>query len=193
MSLAILTVAMLFLSGTKLKYLFPRAGRNSGACKAHHGTYRWKRVTAFLDPWKDPQGSGFQLTQSFIAFGSGGPLGVGLARANRSSPSCLRFILTSYFSLIGEELGFVGAAVVVALFFFLFLRGFMIARKIEDPFAYYLAFGLSLMIGIQSVFNFAVVTGLIPTKGLPLPFISYGGSSLVISMVAAAYCSMCRG
>jgi len=186
MSLAILTVAMLFLSGTKLKYLFSLGlVAIPVLAKLIMEPYRWKRVTAFLDPWKDPQGSGFQLTQSFIAFGSGGPLGVGLGESKQKL-SFLPEVHTDFiFSLIGEELGFVGAAVVVALFFFLFLRGFMIARKIEDPFAYYLASGLSLMIGIQSVFNFAVVTGLIPTKGLPLPFISYGGSSLVISMVAA--------
>jgi cell division protein FtsW (lipid II flippase) len=138
-----------------------------------------------LDPWKDPQGAGFQLTQSFIAFGSGGLQGVGLGESKQKL-SFLPEVHTDFiFSLIGEELGFIGAAVVVALFFCLFIRGFMIARKVEEPFPYYLASGLSLMIAIQSVFNFAVVTGLVPTKGLPLPFISYGGSSLVISMIAA--------
>ncbi|HMK61641.1 MAG TPA: putative lipid II flippase FtsW [Dissulfurispiraceae bacterium] len=186
MSLAILTVAMLFLSGTRMQYLLSLVlVAIPVIIKLIMEPYRWKRVTAFLDPWKDPQGSGFQLTQSFIALGSGGFQGVGLGESKQKL-SFLPEVHTDFiFSLIGEELGFIGAIVVVALFCGLFVRGFMIARRIEDPFAYYLASGISLMIGIQSVFNFAVVTGLLPTKGLPLPFISYGGSSLVISMIAA--------
>jgi cell division protein FtsW len=186
MSLAVLTVAMLFLSGIRLRYLFSLGLIAIPVVfKLISEPYRWKRVVAFLDPWKDPQGSGFQLTQSFIAFGSGGLQGVGLGESKQKL-SFLPEVHTDFiFSLIGEELGFIGAAIVVTLFFCLFIRGFMIARKVEEPFAYYLAFGISLMIAIQSVFNFAVVTGLVPTKGLPLPFISYGGSSLVVSMVAA--------
>ena len=186
MSLAVLTVAMLFLSGIRLRYLFSLGlVAIPVLIKLISEPYRWKRVVAFLDPWKDPQGSGFQLIQSFIAFGSGGLQGVGLGESKQKL-SFLPEVHTDFiFSLIGEELGFIGAAVVVTLFFCLFIRGFMIARKVEEPFAYYLASGISLMIAIQSVFNFAVVTGLVPTKGLPLPFISYGGSSLVVSMVAA--------
>ena len=186
MSLAVLTVAMLFLSGIRLRYLFSLGlVALPVVIKLVSEPYRWKRVVAFLDPWKDPQGSGFQLTQSFIAFGSGGLQGVGLGESKQKL-SFLPEVHTDFiFSLIGEELGFIGAAIVVTLFFCLFIRGFMIARKLQDPFAYYLASGISLMIAIQSVFNFAVVTGLVPTKGLPLPFISYGGSSLVISMIAA--------
>ena len=186
MSLAVLTVAMLFLSGIKLRYLLSLGlVAIPVVIKLISEPYRWKRVTAFLDPWKDPQGAGFQLTQSFIAFGSGGLQGVGLGESKQKL-SFLPEVHTDFiFSLIGEELGFIGAAIVVTLFFCLFIRGFMIAKKLQDPFAYYLASGISLMIAIQSVFNFAVVTGLVPTKGLPLPFISYGGSSLVISMVAA--------
>jgi cell division protein FtsW len=186
MSLAVLTVAMLFLSGSRLRYLFSLGlVALPVVIKLVSEPYRWKRVVAFLDPWKDPQGSGFQLTQSFIAFGSGGLQGVGLGESKQKL-SFLPEVHTDFiFSLIGEELGFIGAAIVVTLFFCLFIRGFMIARKLQDPFAYYLASGISLMIAIQSVFNFAVVTGLVPTKGLPLPFISYGGSSLVISMIAA--------
>jgi cell division protein FtsW len=186
MSLAVLTIAMLFLSGIKLRYIFSLAlVAIPVVIKLISEPYRWKRVVAFLDPWKDPQGAGFQLTQSFIAFGSGGLQGVGLGES-RQKLSFLPEVHTDFiFSLIGEELGFIGATIVVALFFCLFIRGFVIARKLEEPFAYYLASGISLMIAVQSVFNFAVVTGLVPTKGLPLPFISYGGSSLVVSMVAA--------
>ncbi len=186
MSLAVLTIAMLFLSGIRLRYIFSLGlVAIPVVIKLISEPYRWKRVVAFLDPWKDPQGAGFQLTQSFIAFGSGGLQGVGLGESKQKL-SFLPEVHTDFiFSLIGEELGFIGASIVVALFFCLFIRGFMIARKLDEPFAYYIASGISLMIGVQSIFNFAVVTGLVPTKGLPLPFISYGGSSLVVSMVAA--------
>jgi|WetSurMetagenome_2_1015567.scaffolds.fasta_scaffold00413_6 cell division protein FtsW len=185
MSLAILTVTLLFLSGTRLRYLSYLA-----LCGAPvliyliMAPYRLRRIVTFLDPWKDPQGAGFQLTQSFIAFGSGGLQGVGLGEGKQKLAFLPEVHTDFIFSLIGEELGFIGAAVVVTLFLLLFFRGFMIARKTEDPFAYYLAMGVSLMIAVQAVINFAVVTGLAPTKGLPLPFISYGGSSLVVSFIA---------
>lgn len=185
MSLGLLTLSLLFLSGVRLRYLLslgllavPVLG------KLITEPYRWKRVTAFLDPWKDPQGAGFQLIQSFIALGSGGASGVGLGEGKQKL-SFLPEVHTDFiFSLIGEELGFAGAAFVVVLFFLLFLRGIGIARKTGDLFSYYLAFGISVMLATQALINFAVVTGMVPTKGLPLPFISYGGSSLIVSMIA---------
>jgi cell division protein FtsW len=147
--------------------------------------YRFKRILSFLDPWKDPQGGGFQLTQSFIALGSGGFSGVGLGESKQK----LSFLPESHtdfiFSLVGEELGFIGASIVVCLFFFLFMRGIRIAnRAADDRFAHYLASGLSMMIALQALINFFVATGLAPTKGLPLPFVSYGGSALLVNMVA---------
>jgi len=185
MSLAILTLTMLFISGTRLRYL-----AYLGLCAVPvvvyliMTPYRLRRVITFLDPWKDPQGAGFQLTQSFIAFGSGGLQGVGLGESKQKLAFLPEVHTDFIFSLIGEELGFIGAAIVVTLFLLLFFRGFMIARRTEDAFAYYMATGVSLMIAVQAIVNFAVVTGLAPTKGLPLPFISYGGSSLLISLVA---------
>ncbi len=146
--------------------------------------YRLRRITSFLDPWDDPQGSGFQLIQSFIALGSGGITGVGLG----SSKQKLAYLPESHtdfiFSIIGEEFGFIGVMVVIALFLFLFIKGIAIAYRAKDQFVYYLATGLSLMIALQALINFAVATGMVPTKGLPLPFISYGGSSLLVNMVA---------
>jgi cell division protein FtsW len=186
MSLAVLTITMLYLSGTRVRYLLSLGLLALPVVvKLMMEPYRLKRVVTFLDPWKDPQGSGFQLTQSFIAFGSGGLQGVGLGESKQKLAFLPEVHTDFIFSLIGEELGFIGAAVVVLLFFALFLRGFAIARKIDEPFAYYLAAGLSLMIAVQAAINFAVVSGLAPTKGLPLPFISYGGSSLVVNMIAA--------
>jgi cell division protein FtsW len=146
--------------------------------------YRWKRIISFLDPWKDPTGSGFQLIQSLIAFGSGGFTGIGLGESKQKLLYLPAIHNDFIFSLIGEELGFIGASVVVLLFLWFFLRGMAVARRTSDPFAYYLASGVSLMIAIQAVVNFCVSTGLAPTKGLPLPFISYGGSSLVVNMIA---------
>jgi cell division protein FtsW len=185
MSLAILTLTLLFLAGARLRYLcYIALCALPVVVYLLMEPYRLKRIITFLDPWKDPQGAGFQLTQSFIAFGSGGLQGVGLGESKQKLAFLPEVHTDFIFSLIGEELGFIGAAIVVTLFLLLFFRGFMIARKTEEPFAYYLAAGISLMIAIQAIVNFAVVTGLAPTKGLPLPFISYGGSSLVISLIA---------
>lgn len=185
MSLALLTVSLLFLSGVKLRYLSLFVILAVPVViKLIKEPYRWKRVIAFLDPWSDAKGGGFQLVQSFIALGSGGLRGVGLGEG-RQKLSYLPEIHTDFiFSLIGEELGFIGAIFVVALFLTLFLRGLTIARRTGDLFSQYLAYGISIMIGVQAVINFFVVTGMVPTKGLPLPFISYGGSSLIINMIA---------
>lgn len=185
MSLGILTIAMLFLSGIRLRYILSLGVIAIPVIyKLISEPYRWKRVVAFLDPWRDPQGSGFQLVQSFIALGSGGIKGVGLGEGKQKL-SFLPEVHTDFiFSLIGEELGFIGVIFVVFLFFILFIKGIAIAQKTSDTFAHYLAYGISMMIAIQAVINFAVVTGMVPTKGLPLPFISYGGSSLLVNIIA---------
>ncbi|HWR57475.1 MAG TPA: putative lipid II flippase FtsW [Thermodesulfovibrionales bacterium] len=185
MSLCILTIAMLVLSGTRLRHimllgiiLVPVS------VKLLMEPYRLKRILAFLDPWKDSQGAGFQLVQSFIALGSGGLTGIGLGESKQK----LSFLPESHtdfiFSLVGEELGFIGVFSLVGLFLVLFLRGISIANRTKDLFGYYLASGLSMMIALQALINFSVTAGLVPTKGLPLPFVSYGGSSLLINMMA---------
>ncbi len=185
MSLAFLAIAMLFLSGTRLRYIISLAFLALPMLiMLIKEPYRLRRVTSFMDPWKDPLGSGFQLVQSFIAFGSGGITGVGIG----SSKQKLSYLPESHtdfiFSIIGEEFGFIGVSVIVALFVVIFFRGFSLANRTQDKFTYYLAVGLSLMISVQALVNFAVATGLVPTKGLPLPFISYGGSSLLMNMAA---------
>jgi len=185
MSLLILTFAMLFVSGIKLKYIASLFLLGIPVLiKLIMEPYRLKRVTSFLNPWADPQGSGFQLVQSFIALGSGGLTGVGIG----SSKQKLAYLPESHtdfiFSIIGEEFGLIGVSAVIVLFLILFIKGMSIANRTKDPFAHYLALGLSLMISLQALINFAVATGLVPTKGLPLPFISYGGSSLLVNMIA---------
>jgi cell division protein FtsW len=137
----------------------------------------------FLAPWKDASDAGFQITQSFLAFGSGGPFGVGLGEGKQK----LFFLPEAHtdfvLALVGEELGLAGTAAVIVLFGIFVWRGFHIAARARMPFGKYLGMGITLLIGIQALVNAAVVTGLLPTKGLTLPFVSYGGSSLVVSFV----------
>ncbi len=185
-SLAILTISMLLLGGVRLRFI---GGVSFIALIAFTALlisepYRLRRVTAFIDPWEDPLRSGFQLIQSYIALGSGGLTGVGIGESKQKLAFLPEVHTDFIFSLIGEEAGFFGASIVIILFCLLFYRGILIASKMKDPFAYYIACGTVLMITIQAIINFSVVTGLAPTKGLPLPFVSYGGSSLLISMMA---------
>jgi cell division protein FtsW len=161
--------------------------------------YQKARLVRFLDPWQDAKGSGYQLVQSLIAIGKGGLTGVGLGRGQQK----LFYLPEPYsdfiFSTVGEELGFLGSVVIIVLFGILIWRGMTIAFRAPDLFGTYTAFGLTLLIGIQAIFNLGVVTGLLPTKGLPLPFISHGGTSLVVCMTSVGillniskYCSVSR-
>jgi cell division protein FtsW len=197
MSLGLLTITMLVISGVRMKYImYLSLLAIPLIVKLAMNPYRLKRILSFLNPWDDPQGAGFQLTQSFIALGSGGLAGVGLGQSKQKL-SFLPEVHTDFiFSIVGEELGFIGALFLVFLFLMLFLRGTKIAQRMTDTFSYHLVSGLSTMIALQAMINFFVTTGLVPTKGLPLPFISYGGSSLLISMVAVGLLlnlSRCQG
>jgi cell division protein FtsW len=184
-SLGLLTFGLLFISGARLRYILSVVLLSIPVIlKLLMEPYRLKRILIFSDPYKDPLGSGFQLIQSLIAFGSGGIWGVGLGESKQK----LSFLPASHtdfiFGLVGEELGLIGATVVILLFMLLFIRGISIANKSKDRFVFFLAYGLVLMISLQALINFAVVTGLVPTKGLPLPFLSYGGSALLVNMSA---------
>ena len=151
--------------------------------------YRFERIISFFDPWHDPFGSGYQLTQALIAFGRGEWVGLGLGNSIQK----LFFLPEAHtdfiFSIIGEELGFVGAASVVLLFVVLVIRGLSIgnfARRKGMNFHSSLAYGISILLGVQSVVNLGVNLGVLPTKGITLPFISYGGNSLVVCLVMVA-------
>ena len=194
-TLGIITVGMLFLSGMRLRYLLSLMSLAIPAViYLAMEPYRLKRITSFLDPWSDARGSGFQLVQSYIALGRGGFDGVGLGESMQKLAFLPEMHTDFIFSIIGEELGFLAAGGLVSAFLLLFLRGIQIAgrfndsfndnRFTDDRFNYYLAYGISLMIALQGLVNFGVVTGLLPTKGLPLPFISYGGSSLLVNLTA---------
>lgn len=144
--------------------------------------YRLRRITGFLNPWSDPLDSGFQLIQSFIAFGTGGIFG----RDFGNSRQKLFFLPEAHtdfiFSILAEETGFIGVIVVIILFVLLMVKGLEISLRCKDDFGRNLALGITTLIFLQSVFHIGVVIGLLPTKGIPLPFISYGGSSLILCM-----------
>ena len=151
--------------------------------------YRLERLAVFLDPWADPFGSGFQLTQALIAIGRGGWLGSGLG----SSVQKLFYLPEAHtdflFAVLAEELGLVGAVLVIGLFWFLCWRAFAIARRAELAerfFHAYLAYGLGLTVGLQALVNIGVNMGVLPTKGLTLPLVSYGGSSMLVNCIAIA-------
>lgn len=151
-------------------------------------SYRLKRITAFLDPWEDPLGAGFQLIQSLIAVGSGGTFGVGLSNSMQKLFYLPAPHTDFIFAILAEETGFLGAGTVVLLFTAFLLRGFRLAHALskrgDGGFGGLLAAGLAALIGGQAFVNLGVVVGLLPTKGIPLPFLSYGGSSLFFSLSA---------
>jgi len=182
MSLTILL--MLFSGGGRLTHIFGSVlgvAVLGGALVATQA-YRMRRILSFLDPWQDPLGAGFQIIQSFIAIGTGGWTGRGLGESRQK----LFFLPDAHtdfiFAILSEELGFLWVCVLVILFGILIWRGFWIAWNMEEMFGRYLAFGCITLMSFQIIFNLYVVTGMLPTKGLPLPFISFGGTSLVINM-----------
>ncbi|MSR76693.1 MAG: putative lipid II flippase FtsW [Candidatus Omnitrophica bacterium] len=146
--------------------------------------YRLSRLSAYLNPWNDPQGNGFQIIQSFLAFGLGSLKGVGLGQSMQK----LFYLPSSYndfiFSIIAEELGIVGVLAVMALYVTIFLSGLELAKKASDSFQRLLIIALTLMIVLQAIIHMLVTTGLVPTKGLPLPFVSFGGTSLLFNFMA---------
>ena len=156
---------------------------------ATQSSYQMERLMTFMDPWSDPWNSGFQLTQALIAFGRGEWLGVGLGNSVQKLFYLPEVHTDFVFAVVAEELGFVGSLVVVGLFLFLVWRIFFIAdlaqRRGQD-FAAYLAYGVGLTIGIEAFINIGVNMGLLPTKGLPLPLMSYGSNSLVVMCVMLA-------
>lgn len=183
--MAIVLFFMLFAGGARLAHLLGLglALAPFAFAAVAFKTYRLKRVLAFLDPWADPRGTGHQIVQSYLAFGSGGVFGRGLGEGRQK----LLFLPERHsdfiYAVIGEELGLIGAIVVLALFGVVLVRGVKIALA-ADGSSRMLAFGITALIVVQALFNMAVVTGLLPTKGIALPLVSYGGSALVVTLAA---------
>ena len=148
--------------------------------------YQRARVLAFLDPWKDPQNTGFHIVQSLLALGSGGLLGVGLGESRAKFFYLPEQYTDFIFSILGEELGLAGTVGVIVLFVVFVYRGIRIAIAAPDRFGFFLAAGCTAMIAIQAFVNIGVVTSSWPVTGVPLPFISFGGSSLIVSLIAVA-------
>jgi cell division protein FtsW len=175
-----------FSAGGQLKHIFGLGIFTSIAVflMIRGASYRWDRVMVFLNPELDPQGKGYQISQALIAIGSGGFLGVGLGQSRQKFNYLPEPVGDSIFAIIGEELGFVGSVATVLLFLFVVWRGLSIASHAPDEFGRLLAIGITSWIGLQAIFNIGAITGIMPLTGMPLPFISYGGTSLAFSLAA---------
>ncbi|MFH0948714.1 MAG: putative lipid II flippase FtsW [Elusimicrobiota bacterium] len=182
----LITIVLLFIGGVNYMYIV-FAGLAAVPVIIYavmREPYRLKRITSFLNPWADPQGSGYQLVQSLIAMGSGGLYGTGLGESKIKMLFLPDPHTDFIFPIIGEELGFVGTMFILILFFILFVLGIKIALNSKNLFGQLLAFGLTTMITLQALINMSVSVGVIPTKGLPLPFISFGGSSVLVMLTS---------
>lgn len=185
MTITSIFLIMIFVAGARLSYITTLVISVAGAAALliAGAEYRRKRILSFLDPWDDPLDTGFQIIQSFLAFGSGGFAGRGLGEGRQKlfylPEPHTDFILP----VIGEEMGFLGVMTVVLIFGAVVALGIKAALSAKDSLGCYLAIGITSMIGLQAIINMWVVMGLLPTKGLPLPFISYGGTSLIVNMI----------
>ncbi|HWQ33464.1 MAG TPA: putative lipid II flippase FtsW [Blastocatellia bacterium] len=185
--LGIIFIAMMFASGVRIWPLFAFAAPVvliAGFFFIYMVPWRWERIKIFLDPESDPRNKGFQVVQSLIAVGSGGLSGLGLGEGKQKMSFLPEPHADFIFAVIGEELGFVGAVTVVMVFGFLLWRGLVVSRRAPDRFAQLLSLGLTVMLIAQAFFNISVVLSLVPNKGIPLPFVSAGGSSLLFAMAA---------
>lgn len=182
-----------FLSNFPRKYFYSAValGAISAVAILFAAPYRVKRILAFLDPWKDPRGTGFQIIQSFLAFANGSFTGQGLGNSNEK----LFYLPEAYndfiFSVVGEELGFIGVLIVILMFVSFTFTGFKLAISLKTRVGQILCSTIIFSIGFQAFLNMGVVLGVLPTKGLNLPFISYGGSSMVANLVALGFFFAC--
>ena len=179
-------VVILFISGVKMKFFVKigMLGLVGVAALILVAPYRLARIVSFLNPWSDPLGSGFQIIQSLYAIGPGGLLGLGLGNSIQKHFYLPEPQTDFIFSIISEELGFLGVLIVSSLFLTIIYRGFKIAMKCNNNFGKYLAFGITFGLAFQTLLNLMVVVGLIPVTGVTLSFLSYGGSSLLITMLS---------
>ncbi len=184
--LGALTWIMLFIGGVRLSQLLPSLLIIIPAAYLFliNAEYRVKRILGFLNPWEYPADEGYQMVHSLMAFGTGGLWGTGIGKGYQKLFYLPEPHTDFIFSVIGEELGLLGVLVIIALYAWIVIRGVAIARKAPDLFGSYLAIGLTVAIGLQIVVNMGVTLGLLPTKGLTLPLLSYGGTSLLLNMAS---------
>lgn len=180
-------IGILFISGNmNIKFILKMAllGTAGVAGLILVAPYRLARILSFLDPWSDPLGSGFQIIQSLYAIGPGGLFGLGFGNSIQKHFYLPEPQTDFIFSIISEEFGFLGILIVASLFLTIIITGFRIAYKCEDKFGKYLCFGIMFCFSFQTLLNLMVVVGLIPVTGVTLPFLSYGGSSLLITLIS---------
>ena len=184
--LAALTWIMMFVGGVRLLHLLSPLPilLPIGYFVMVNAAYRIKRLASFWDPWQYAAAEGYQIVHSLMAFGTGGLWGTGIGKGYQKLFYLPEPHTDFIFSVIGEELGLLGVSIVLTLYTLIIWRGVIIARNASDAFGAYIAIGLTVALGLQVVVNMGVALGLLPTKGLPLPFLSYGGSSLLVSMAA---------
>ena len=184
--LGALTWIMLFIGGVRLSQLLPSLLIIIPAAYLFliNAEYRVKRILGFLNPWEFPADEGYQMVHSLMAFGTGGLWGTGIGKGYQKLFYLPEPHTDFIFSVIGEELGLLGVLIIIALYAWIVIRGIAIARKAPDIFGSYLAIGLTIAIGLQIVVNMGVTLGLLPTKGLTLPLLSYGGTSLLLNMAS---------
>jgi len=177
---------MVYTAGARMKHLMTLAvaGVAGFVALIAAAPYRLQRITAFLDPWSDPLGAGYQIIQSLYAIGPGGLGGLGLGMSRQKYSYVPEPQTDFIFSILAEELGFIGGLAVLALFLILIWRGMKVAMSLPDRFGSYLAVGIVCMVAVQVVINIGVVIGLMPVTGITLPLISYGGSSLTLMLTA---------
>ncbi len=185
MSLALIAAVMVFAAGLNYAYILGAilCALPVVAVVAMGAAYRRRRLLTFLNPWEDPRGDGFQIIQSLIAVGTGGVSGRGLMNGVQKLFYLPEPHSDFIFAVISEELGLIGATLVLACFCVITWRGIRVALRAPDAFGSFLAIGLTTMVAVQAFVNMSVVLGLMPTKGIPLPFVSAGGSSLLINLV----------
>jgi cell division protein FtsW len=185
MSLALIAAVMVFAAGLNYTYIVGAALATLPLIGyiAMGAAYRRRRLLTFLNPWEDPLGDGFQIIQSLIAVGTGGISGRGLMNGVQKLFYLPEPHTDFIFAVIAEELGLIGATLVVLCFCVITWRGLRIALRAPDTFGAFLALGLTMMVAVQAFVNISVVLGLMPTKGIPLPFVSNGGSSLLINLL----------
>jgi cell division protein FtsW len=186
MMMILIVLGMLFCAGLEPRlFVLPLAlGAPCAAFMVLHSAYRMRRMAAFFDPWKDPDGTSFQIVHSMMAFGSGGLVGQGLGQGKQKLYYLPEPHTDFIFSTAGEEFGFVGCILLLLIFMLLIWRGLMIALKSKDLFPKLASLGITLMLGLQVLVNLFVVLGLAPTKGTTLPFLSSGGSALLVDLAA---------
>jgi len=186
MVIALTLISLIFISGVKISFFVKIGllGILGIVVLIIVAPYRMARIVSFLNPWSDPLGSGFQIIQSLYAIGPGGLIGQGFLNSHQKHFYLPEPQTDFIFSIISEEFGFLGVLIVTSFFFFIFYRSVKIALNKNELFEKLLAFGLSIGILIQAMLNLSVVIGLIPVTGVTLPFLSYGGSSLLVSMAS---------